>query len=226
MKKSIALLPIFIFCLAKAEAQTSIYNGVSGIPVEGKKSKDNPIGSKFLSENWTTGDVLQEDDKYFNGMNLKYNLYDDQLIFKNQKDEILAFKTPIKEFHLYEDVDDKTRAVRVYKNGFPEVDKYTKKNYYQVLVDGKAILLKKFYLSFVEGIPYGASDVQKTLIPNQAYYLFANGKMTKVKKQKDSFLLPISNQKEALNLYIKNEKIKFKSDEDLIKVLSYYNTLN
>lgn len=226
MKKSIALLPIFIFCLAKAEAQTSIYNNVLGTPIESKKSKDNPVGSKFLYETWTTGDVLQEDNKYFNGMNLKYNIYDDQLIFKNQKDEILAFKTLVKEFHLYEDVDDTTKTVRVYKNGFPEVEKYNKKSYYQVLVDGKVMLLKKYYLSFVESMPYGTSDIQKTLIPNQAYYLFFNGKMTKVKKQKDNILSTLPNQKSALNLYVKNEKIKFKTDEDLIKVLSYYNTLN
>ncbi|MBC8987033.1 hypothetical protein H9X96_14770 [Pedobacter sp. N36a] len=159
-------------------------------------------------------------------MNLKYDIFNDQLIFKNQKDAILAFKTPVKEFHLYEDVNENTRAVRIYKNNFPEIDKFHKNSYYQVLVDGKAVLLKKFFLNIVEGIPYGTSDVQKTLIPNQAYFLLVNGKMTKVKKQKDSFLLPLSNHKAALNLYIINEKIKFKSDEDLIKILSYYNTLN
>lgn len=226
MKKSIALLPIFIFCLAKAEAQTSISNDVSGMPLEARKSPDSPIGSKFLNENWTTGDVLQSNDKYFNGMNLKYNIYDDQLIFKNQKDEILAFRFPIKEFHLYEDLNDSTKAVRVYKNGFPDVDKFNKNSYYQVLTDGKAVLLKKFFLNFVEGIPYGRSDVQKTLIPNQSYYLLVNGKMIKVKKQKESFLSALPNQKTALDLYIKNEKIRFKSDEDLIKILNYYNTLN
>lgn len=223
--KRIILLSFLVFHLLQLKAQIAISNDISGAPIEAKNSPDEFKGNKYLKDAWTKGDVLQRDNKFFKDMDLKYDLLQDMLIFKNNKEDILAFKYPVKEFHL------KNRGTwstlpSIYRNGYPATEKFTKESYYEVLAEGKASLLKKQFKTFVDAIAYGASETKKTLIDNEFYFLFYRDKMIKIKNPNKDIPKILADKENEIKAFIKNNNINLKSEENQIRVIDYYNSLN
>lgn len=95
-----------------------------------------------------------------------------------------------------------------------------------VLNSGKAIALKKPVKAIVEVTPYGSARSQKTIVNSELYFIYNNGQMLKVKKDKKSLLNALNDKKEPLTKFITDKKLNFKSDEDIQMLLEYYNSLS
>lgn len=56
------------------------------------------------------------------------------------------------------------------------------------------------------------------------YYLLSDNKLTRIKKTTD---IPeiLSTQAQALGDYIKSKKLSSKEENDMVQLVSYYNTL-
>ncbi|SHG79542.1 hypothetical protein [Pedobacter caeni] len=219
MKKKLFITGILTLFIFQTQAQIAVTADINGIPIE-TKSNSNIKGSRYLYENWTKGHVLQKDKKYYNDMELKYDVLDDYPIFKKQE-KALAFRFPIQEFQL---ISPKTpTAISIFRNGFPAVGTHNDKSYYQVLADGKTILLKKHNKSIVESTQYGEAKKQEVLTDSQQYYLFHNGEMIKLKADKNALLKALGDKQKELNQFITDQDLKAKSDQQLIKIVNYYN---
>lgn len=223
MRRKILSTIVLIFGMYSANGQFKLSQNFVGIPIE-TKNTDGYVGDKYLYPDWMTGHVLQEDGKHFNDMSLKYDLYNDIVIFNSADNVPMAFKYPLKEFQLMQK-KSVAEPFSLFKNGFPPFGKYTAKSFYQVLTEGKTTLIKKPYKSIIESMPYGESELKKTFGFNELYFLHHNGQMVKIQKNKNSVLEVFEDKKAELIEFIKDKKLGMKSDSDLVAVVNQYNSL-
>lgn len=224
MRSIILIIALLLIFSLKNSAQFKIAQDITGTPYDSKHT-DGIIGNVYLYPDWTIGHILQEDEKYFNNMFLKYDIFNDRIVFKSNDDKIMAFKYPIKEFQMIHNKSINEPMV-LFKNGFPEVGKFNRNSYYQVLTEGKTALLKKPYKSISESIAYGDSEKKKTFLFNEIYFLFHQGKMTKFQKSTKNLLHILSDQNPKLIAFIRDKKLLMKSDQDYVDLVNYYNTLS
>jgi len=221
MKKKLLITSLLSLFMYQAQAQMAVSADINGTPVETKINL-NIKGSRYLYEKWTKGHVLQKDNKYYNDMELKYDVLDDYPIFKREE-QALSFKYPIQEFQL---INPKMPTeIATYRNGFPAIGNHSNKSYYQVLAEGKTTLLKKHSKSIVESIQYGEVKKQEVFADSQQYFLFQNGQMIKIKIDKNTLLKALGDKQQELNQFITDQELKVKSDQQLIKIVNYYNSI-
>ncbi len=99
-------------------------------------------GSIYMSIDWSDGTISRADNEKYYNLKLRYDEYDDQIVFKNSNNESdVPVFTDVNGFTLrdFDGLD-----VAKFKNGFPAVDNLTAKSFYEVLCDGKIKLLKHY----------------------------------------------------------------------------------
>ena len=224
MGKQIIIGALLTIIAHTTNAQFKIGQDIVGTPYDSRRT-EGYIGDAYLYPDWAIGHVLQEDEKYFNDMLLKYDIYNDRIIFKSHGDIPMAFKYAVKEFQIIHK-NSINEPMALFKNGFPEIGKYNSKSYYQILTEGKTTLVKKPYKSIVESLPYGESEKKKTFVANEIYFLHHQGKMIKLKKSKKSLIDILSDKKAELIAFMKDKNLNMKSEEDYVSVVNYYNSLH
>jgi len=194
-----------------------------GKPVQLSDAVREIDGSIYLSIDWTDGSLVRSDNEQYRNLKLRYDVYDDQVVFENSKNEAdVPVYTDVNSFDLkgVAGMDDAK-----FKNGFPAVDNLTAKSFYEVLCDGKIKLLKHYSKTISEVDEQGASSPTKTFKDGQTYYILKNGTMTPVKHDEKEILAALADKEPQISAYIKSNHIKVKNDEDLGKLFDYYNTL-
>lgn len=223
MNKAFFLTSLLSLSLTAAQAQFKISQDIVGTPV-GAKPEKTFIGSEYLYPKFVKGHVLQQNDTYYNDMELNYDVLSDKLVFLKEGQE-MAFKLPIKEFQIIKSATAPVK-LEVYRNGFPASGSFTDKSFYQVINDGKVMVLRKPVKSITESTPYGSAKVQKNIVNGEQYFIFKDGKMDKIKKDKKDLLSALSDKKDQLDEFIKTKKLNLKSDDDIKALLDYYNSLS
>ncbi len=198
--------------------QNQVYmNGVSV-----KETDHSGIeGSPFFNDDWETGIVMLADGRTFKDMSLKYNIYKDELYFKDPNGETKSFSTPVKEFK----IEGGNSNSKDFKNGFTNISGYTAQSFFQVLSEGSVQLLKKHRCLVTETTGIDLGTVTKKFTVKESYYIIISGVATLIKKDKKSILALLSNKQGELETYIKTNKLDLKNDDALAKLINYYNSI-
>lgn len=186
----------------------------------------NIEGSAYLYDTWQPGDV-----KLVNGqsskerMQLKYNVVDDVVSFKDKESgEEMVFILPVQEFTLSL-TDNDELFTRHFRSGYKGIEGATPANFFEVLSNGKIQLIKRFNKVIMESQLIGSASKTRNFIEKTKYYLVNNGKALPVKNDKKAFLAAFGDKQSQIEDYIKTNKVNFKSDTQLGKLVDYYNTL-
>ncbi|MDA9555003.1 hypothetical protein N9R54_02095 [Pelobium sp.] len=218
MKKISITILIFLFFNLGVFAQ--YMQDIQGRPLL-EISYTDVTGTPFLFDAWIKGTVELENGLKYKDVPLKFSAYKDELFFKDSKsDNMLAFVVPVKTFVL-----DIANDSKVYRNGFPDIDSFNGKSYYEVISDGTTKLLYKSYKTLLEIKPYNSATVEKRFSDNANYYVFKDGVMRKFKPSKKDVLALFSNKSTEIDTYLKSEKIDLKKNEDLKKLFEYCSSL-
>ena len=155
------------------------YRGASLIPVNleihdlsGRplpiNDRSNIDGSPLLSDIWAPGIIKLQDGKTYFDSSVNYSTFDDRLFVK-RNNLMYPVDYPVTEFTLqYAD----TNKALYFKNGFPAIEQNTSSSFYQVLADGKKIiLLKRIRTQYQEVFNYGGR-VEPVYSPVIVYYVF------------------------------------------------------
>lgn len=174
-------------------------------------------GSPLLYEAWLPGKVTTVSGKVYENLKLNYNIYEEMLTFVyDSADKPLKFEEQVKTFTIY------TPAALTFANSFPAIDRQTTASFYHVLSsNGKTALLKRYQkiLNVIKN--YNSSETKK-FQDAVAYYIYKDGKMLQLSKNKDSILNTLANKKEQLQSFVKQSNLNLKKDEDLAKLFDYY----
>jgi hypothetical protein len=229
MYRSIFYLFLFIFCLVGLNstaqdltklATTPITDNFAGRPVAvNQYSKIK--GSPYLYDDWLQGEVITNDGKVYKKMLIKFNAEKDELTFVyNKTDEPQKFADPIRMFTIHAERD------RVFANQFPKIDAQNAASYYEVLLPGATMLLKRHKAVIQSGIDDVSRAVVAGVYTNQnIYYIYKDNQMQHLKTTRNGVLNLLADKAADVAAYADSQKINFEEEEDLKKLLNYYNTL-
>ena len=225
----LALSPGLLHAQAKAPINlppTLFLADVAGIRLASEWNHNLVKGTPFLKENWGTAVVTLKDNRSFEKVSIRLNCVNNTVHYQNaRKDELVAPDGLIKQL-LIRDSSEKGTSEYLIASGYPAIDKQTEQTFYEKKVSGKAelLLFTKKRLMSVETM--GSAGKEQEYLTIESYYLYRNGVIREWKKDKDFLLDFLSDRKAAIDTYIKTEKLKCRSIEDVKKVLEYYNGLS
>jgi len=218
----IALILVCGVTKANAQVQTvELYRTELSLKSVDEKYGD-VNGSPYVYEKWVPGSVTTVDKKTRGDMLLKFDEIDELLIMSGDNDQMLTFSVPVAEFSL---VDPKSAKPRVFRSGFTANKGNSEKSFFEVLHDGKVQFLRKNHKVISKSTAYSGAVV-KNVADGIKYYL-VNADNTPVLLKLDlksvNELLP--GKESQLTEYAKTNKLNVKNQEDMIKLIAYYNTL-
>lgn len=148
----------------------------------------------------------------------RYNSYSDEIEF--QKDNKTFSLPPTSTFTRIEFTDTEDKLVKIDTND-------DLSGYFFELVNGNISLYKKIKTKFVSAVPASSSYSSdkpasfKTLAP--VYYIKTDKGFIKNPKNQKDITEQIPEKKEAIETFVKSNKIKFNKEEDLIKLVNFLN---
>jgi len=184
----------------------------SGLPA-------NVQGSPYANEEFVIGKVFVNDDKPYNGI-LRYNAYQDGIEMKTENGII----TLLKRDYLSAQIADKLYLIENYiKNGA------VRKTYFVELSKGKARLLLKQGKKFVEE-RLATSSYSKDKPPKfedeNSYYIITEGNAAlEIRLRAKDVINALPDNKKELTAFVKKNKLKLKTEAEVIQLLEYYNSL-
>jgi hypothetical protein len=215
-----------MYCGTICRAQNQILNDNQGKPVM-EQSYVDVEGSPYLAANWLPGTVAFANGKTI-AARLKYDVVKDEPIFQSPRDSMaLAFVSPVKSFRFdIGSIDESSLAPLIFSNGYPAIDEQSENSFYQVIADGKAKLLKRYKKVIHSNQAFNSATTTKTFaMRNAVYYLFADNKISRVKLNPKTIAVALADKADQVQAFIKINKTDFKSDHDLAKLFTYYNSL-
>jgi hypothetical protein len=184
-------------------------------------------GEPYLISNWVDGKVEFAGNKLINAK-LKYDLVKDELLFQNPKDSsAMVFVNAVIGFSLGPfKIDESNLSPLIFTNGYPAVEDQTPVSFYQVIADGKIKLLKRYRKHIRTDQAFNSATVTKTFeMMGPFYYILTDNKIARFKPTQKNIVAALSDKTDAIQAFIKANKIDFKSDGDLAKLFTYYNSL-
>lgn len=213
------LTVITLFMFSGVQAQYAItLDNIDGRPLYANLHGDVQ-GEPLLFKDWTLATVHLENGDRLKNVKVKYDLIDDLLIFTDKKDQLFYFRHKVKEFWLHPEGE----ADMHFKAGYPAFDGQTGDNFYQVVVNGSIPLLKSRKKTVQESQVYGGTTTQRLLHDVETWMVYNEGKLIKIRKNKNSILEAVDKDSAVLNELFSKNKYNLRKDEDLIALFRDYN---
>jgi hypothetical protein len=232
MVKKLWTLMIFVFIstsvlaqslgdIQSADAFWKIQSRYSG-PVKRDSGQSDIEGSPYLSDTYQEGSVVTTGNITYVKIPLRYNIYSDNFEFKIKEHQVLELANP-----------DIVKEIRMGGNTYirlPYITKYgsRKFGFFIRLCNGKAKALKHYDIRYIPAKQPGAyQDAEPARFGGKQDFLFVYfGEKPAVRIiRKNDLLDALPAHRQAIARFIKKEHIKVRKDEDLVKVINYYNSL-
>ncbi|HJX70815.1 MAG TPA: hypothetical protein VJ346_02650 [Bacteroidales bacterium] len=179
----------------------------------------------YLNDEWQTGDVYFPDGTEIIQINIRYNVYKDELEFKNSTsgETFIINRDKINGFRIHEPEDS------LYFEYFSlKPDKPEEKSFVQILYNGGTRLLLKHKKQFIKADYQGAystGNKYDEYLDDKDYYLVKDdGVYRKIKLNKKSVLSALEDSQAALKEYALKHMINFARPEDIIRLLVFYDS--
>ena len=189
----------------------ALYEGVKGTP--------------YLNDEWQTGDVYFPDGTKIVQINIRYNVYKDELEFKNSTsgETFIINRDKINGFRIHEPEDS------LYFEYFSlKPDKPEEKSFVQILYNGGTRLLLKHKKQFIKADYKGAystgNKFDEYLDDKDFYLVKDDGVYRKIKLNKKSVLSALEDSQDALKEYSLKHQIDYTNPEDIKKLLAFYDS--
>ena len=185
-------------------------------------------GTPYLYDEWKLGNVYLTDNKLIKSVNIKYNIYTDELLYLNSSsgDSLIINRSMIDKFEIIDDLSDDLIVMEVMnlKPGNRE-----KKTYVRVIYDGKSKFILKYVKTlinaFYEGA-YAAGNKYDEYTDKYQYYLLTDENIiTKIKLNKKSVIKVLSDRERKIKAFVNEQGLTLDNEDDVVRVLEYYDRL-
>lgn len=195
-----------------AASPDALYEGVKGTP--------------YFNEKWQPGDVAFSDGTGIIQISIRYNIYKDELEFKNSTSgQTFIIHRNIIDGFRFSDAGDTVN----FKYFSLKPEKQEEKSCVQVLYDGKTMLLLKHKKQFIKADyqgAYAAGNKYDEYLNDIDYFLVkTDGPIQKIKLNKRSVLSALKNSQAELKEYALKNQIDFSDPEGIIRLLRFYDNM-
>lgn len=177
-----------------------------------KTSTEEVKGNPFLFEDWNNKGVVYSEGKYFEVDRLNYNIYKEEIGAMKDKESVFAYDSQY--------ID----SVKINDTRLHKIDG----KFYEVLeIGSKASLFKKYETRIAEG-QLNVTDQTKgpsRLVIMDDYYVLSEDKLMKFKPSKKSLEEVFSDQAPEMKKLMKDKKLNYKKQDDLIRIFKSFNSL-
>lgn len=201
---SLLLSTSMIMAQSSAPAVTSVSSKIEGTP--------------YLDESYTSAKV------FFDNSNpavvpMRYNVYQDFMEYTQNGQRLALDKNHVKKVKF----GNQTFVVDKFEFRGKET-----KGYLSVLDSGKAMLFAKKVVIFMDAKPGRALDgtdlpAQYSKSADAYYYKVGDGELKQVGNMKE-MIASFPNKQEELKQFVKKEKISPRKEQELIKLIQFYNS--
>lgn len=169
-------------------------------------------GNPFLFEEWNTKGVVYADGKYVEVDKLNYNIYKEEIGALKEKESVFVFES---------------RYIDSVKIDNIRLHKLNEKFYVALQTGPKASLFKKYETRIVEGMfnPTDGTSQKSRLVIMDDLYVLSGGNLQKFKPSKGALDDIFGGQAQEMKKIIKEKKLNYKKEEDLISIFESYNGL-
>jgi hypothetical protein len=176
-------------------------------------------GTVYLFPNWEgQNTVYDTDNQKFVLQNLNYNILTKMLETKRGKDSLFTLEAKKVDF-----VDHASKIYRFYNI------KGTRELFQELYASDNVKFLKGFNTAVKEGVINPLTQVylqnEKVYIEEKYYIKVKSGNFNEFKLKKRSVLKLMGDKESQIKQYASSEKLSYKSEEDLVKIFGYYDTL-
>lgn len=182
-------------------------------------------GSAYFFPNFKFATIILKDGRRYSNVNARLNLVEHEVNFIASNGEEGFIGKGIVTSILFKDTTKEGVKEYFFQTGFSPVDNQTVIHFYQVLVSGKTSLLKSINKSIDERVNELSGEKSKEFAVRENLYILSEGSLKRIKKDTGFFLNTMADQKDAVNQFINSNKLNFKSEEQLKKLVEFYNTL-
>lgn len=221
LRFSLAMLVSCLFSL-QAMAQFTHTNDMEARPVH-EYNTITMVGSPYLHKEWAKGSITLKNGTVYQGIDLMYDQVKDAIIFKAKNGEVKELLEPVQEFKIGY-IENNQPVERTFRSGFSG-DGVPANAFMEVLADGQVTLLKRTSKKIFDRKGYSSATIDREVQENEDYYIAVADKAVKVKKSKNSLLSAIPDKKDYLETYIKSNALNLRNDNDMVKLVAYYNSL-
>jgi hypothetical protein len=236
MKKYI-VLGIFVFFIGaiKLNAQSNnitttgkwgqqiFLSDVNGRAFENKYADVN--GSAYLFPNFKFATIVLSDGRKYGNVKARLNLVEHEINFIASNGQEGYIGKGMVNTITISDTNKQEIKVYTFQTGFPSIDNQSGIHFYQVLVAGKLSLLKSINKNIEERVNELSGEKSKEFAIRENLYIYSGGILKRIKKDASFFTEAMADQKDAIRQFINENKVNFKSEEQLKKLIEFYNTL-
>jgi hypothetical protein len=233
MRKRLLILPLAVLSLA-ASAQLSSGSQVGARSDYFKYDRNARIaynnmneiateGSPFLLDEYVPMEITLDKGEVFRGIKVKLNVVDNEVLFLNDDGVEMASASPIKRLKYSRPKADGSGTEEVIIESFGSPINQKSAIIYEVLVDGKAKLLKQIEISFSDVRKYPEGTMARVFKKKTYYCSSVDGQWPKkLEKTKADVLAVFPDKQAEMKNFVDMAKLKCKTEEDLVAVFSYY----
>jgi len=223
MSKQLSLLVIILLITGsiKLQAQNITLTAPAGYNIiynEPHFAKDTE-GSPYLNLDWEPADILLKNGKKISDLNVRYDVLENKIVYQD-KGKTYAVGTPdsIAKIKFL----DKTLIYIPFEKG-----NTTEKGFFEIVSKGKVSLLRKYEIEVLRAnysVQFDTGYKNDRLTLKKELYLQKEDQAA-VANRKNRLLEVLSDKKNDVIQYIKRGKLSVKDQEDIIKILAFYNQL-
>ena len=195
-------------------------------------------GSPYLNEIHKEGTIINGDKEIL--ALLRYNAYFDsfQVLDKNKKKSFVLKSPNIKvvlsgkTYHLvtYEETVRDKALYYLPTNSTTELNHNKKEGYFSALNEGKTILYEKTFkrVPKFKQVEHGYDRFEPSAFLTVTHYYIkrTHRPAVRIKLSKKEVLFALNNKYDEVRAFIKENKLKAKTEEEVIQIISYYDTLD
>lgn len=181
-------------------------------------------GSQFYHENWTEGKVVFESGRIAENIQLKYNMYEDELlILQPETGAIYVDKNNVSSFAINQSGLEKQEWFIKYPH--PKKDGATQ--YFRVVFHGKINLLEYNKIVFEKANYEGgySNDKRYDEFKNFKTYYYAAASPQKLKTSAGGVAKIFPEKQSEIKKFIIENLLDCRKLEDLVRVFEYYETI-
>jgi len=179
-------------------------------------------GNPYLFKDWCDGVVRFSSGRTMTDFKLKFDCLKNVLLLQFNGSAFAA-QSKVQEFVLY----PKNKDSLLFRRGFPATDKTSDNTYFQVLLQGKASLLRLVARNIIEEKQMVTvnGSVSRRMEDAEYYYLLQNGALTLLPVNRTDLPATFADKKEPMAEFIASHQLKMHSPEDYVQVVKKYNEL-
>jgi hypothetical protein len=182
-------------------------------------------GTAYLFPNFKFATIVLSDGRKYANVKARLNLVENEVNFIASNGEEGYIGKGMVNTIIISDTNKQEIKVYTFQTGFPSIDNQSSIHFYQVLASGKTSLLKSINKSIDERVNELSGEKSKEFAVRENLYILNGGILKRIKKDAGFFTETMSDQKEAVKQFINSNKLNFKNEEQLKKLVEFYNTL-